>query len=112
MATSNSELPEVQLNRALEARQPTLAFYHSTNCRQCIVMMDIVEKVYPDYSDSITLVDIDVYDDRNVPLLTQVGIQYIPTLMFYDQNGERQIHVGVMEAEQLHQTLADLAGDE
>lgn len=112
IATSNNELPEVQLDRALESRRPTLAFYHSTNCKQCIVMMDIVGEVYPDYIDSITLVDIDVYDERNAPLLTKIGLQYIPTLMFYDQSGERQVHVGVMEAEQLHQTLADLAGDE
>jgi thiol-disulfide isomerase/thioredoxin len=111
IATNTNELPEVQLNRSLEAKQPTLAFYHSTNCKQCIVMMDIVGEVYPDYIDSIILVDIDVYDERNVPLLTKVGLQYIPTLMFYDQSGERQVHVGVMEAEQLHQTLTDLAGD-
>lgn len=105
-------LPEAQLERALQARQPTLAFYHSTSCKQCIVMMDIVGQVYPEYVDSIMLIDIDVYDESNVPLLNEVGLQFIPTLMFYDHHGKRQVHVGIMEADQLRQTLANLAEGE
>ena len=113
-APSNSryELPSNQLERALQAGQPTLAFYHSTNCQQCIEMMDIVGRVYPEYTNTITLIDIDVYDSQNVPLLKKVGLRFIPTLMFYDQHGESQTHVGVMEADQLRQTLAALAGGE
>ena len=42
-------------------------------------------------------------------LLEQVGLQYIPTLIFYDRTGKEQVSVGVMEAEQLRQTLAALA---
>jgi thiol-disulfide isomerase/thioredoxin len=102
------EIAEVQLARALKARQPTLAFYHSTNCQQCLVMMDIIDEVYPEYNDSITLVDIDVYDERNIPLMQEVGLQYIPTLMFYNNEGERFVHIGVMEAVNLHQALAAL----
>jgi thiol:disulfide interchange protein len=103
-------LPETELERALEAGQPTLAFYHSTNCHQCIVMMENVAQVYPEYDEVITLVDVNVYDERNVPLLKQVRLQYIPTLMFYNQNGEMQVHIGVMEADQLRQELAGLVG--
>lgn len=106
---SAGDLPSAQLDRALAEHRPTLAFFHSYNCQQCIMMIDIVEQVYPEFTDSIVLVDIDVYDERNEPLLQQVGLQYIPTLIFYDWAGQSQVSVGVIEAEQLRQALAALA---
>ena len=73
-------------------------------------MMQIVAQVYPEFAGSVTLVDINVYDDANKALLERVGLQYIPTLIFYDQTGKEQVSVGVMETERLRQTLAALAG--
>jgi thioredoxin-like negative regulator of GroEL len=104
------DLPAAQLQNALAEHHPTLAFFHSNNCQQCITMIGIVEQVYPEYSDVIRLVDVNVYDERNAPLLQQVGLQYIPTLIFYDRAGKSQVSVGVMEAELLRQTLAAMAG--
>lgn len=69
-------------------------------------MMDVVAEVYPEYKDAVTLVDVDVYDQRNALLLNGVRLQYIPTLMFYNRSGERQVHVGVMEADKLRDSLA------
>jgi thiol:disulfide interchange protein len=109
-AASAVELPTAQLDRALQAGQPTLAFFHSNNCQQCIVMMETVSQVYPEFSASVAMVDVNVYDENNAPLLKRVGLQYIPTLIFYDHTGKEQVSVGVMEAEQLRQTLAALAG--
>jgi len=108
-AANPNESPQAQLDRALQAGQPTLAFFHSNNCQQCIVMMETVAQVYPEFVDSITLVDINVYDENNQALLQRVRLQYIPTLVFYDHTGQGQVSVGVMEAEQLRQTLAALA---
>ena len=105
-------IAELQLDRALQAGEPTLAFFHSDNCKQCILMMETVGQVYPEFSTSVTLVDVNVYEMKNTGLLKSVGLQYIPTLIFYDQSGEKQISVGVMGAEQLRQTLAALAGEE
>ncbi|NMC12582.1 MAG: thioredoxin family protein [Chloroflexi bacterium] len=107
-ASPNDGLPADQLKQALSDNQPTLAFYHSNNCYQCIEMIKIVEQVFPEFSESIILVDINVYDERNTPLLRQVGLQYIPTLIFYDKAGREETSVGVMEAEQLRQKLAAL----
>lgn len=109
-ATGSTEPAEVQLDTAMEKGQPTLAFFHSNNCQQCILMMEIVAQVYPDFENDVTLVDINVYDEENQPLLQRVGLQYIPTLIFYDRNGQSTTHVGVMEAAQLSDTLATLAG--
>lgn len=105
----DGDLPSAQLERALDDHRPTLAFFHSNNCYQCIEMIGIVEQVYPRFADLVVLVDINVYDARNEPLLRQVGLQYIPTLIFYDRNGQSQVSVGVMEADMLRQTLAALA---
>jgi len=107
--TVSGELPATQFQNALVEHRPMLAFFHSNNCDQCIEMIKIVEEVYPEFADSMVLVDVNVYDERNAPLLRQVGLQYIPTLIFYDRAGQGQVSVGVMEADQLRQALAVLA---
>lgn len=109
-AAGSAELAQVQLDSALQNQQPTLAFFHSNNCQQCIDMMQIVAQVYPEFASSVTLVDINVYDKANETLLKRVGLRYIPTLIFYDRSGKEQVSVGVMEAERFRQTLAALTG--
>ena len=107
---NSTDPPQAQLDRALQTGQPALAFFHSNNCQQCIVMMDTVAQVYPEFTDSVTLVDVNVYDEQNQALLKRVELQYIPTLIFFDRAGQGEVSVGVMEAEQLKQTLTSLAG--
>ena len=46
-------------------------------------MIDIVNEVYPEYQDQISLVDINVYDDLNKNLLTRANIHSIPTQIFF-----------------------------
>ena len=104
-------LPQEQLAQVLQDGQPALAFFHSNTCQQCIEMIGIVDEVYPDFSGSVALVDVNVYDGRNSALLRQVELQFIPTLIFYDQNGEAEVFIGVMTAEQLRQRLTALAED-
>lgn len=75
-------------------------------------MMGTVAQVYPELSSTVTLVDVNVYDEYNTAPLQRVGLQYIPKVIFYDDTGKGQVSVGVMEDEQLRQTLAGLAGGE
>ncbi len=105
-----AQLPEVQLQAALDAGQPTLAFFHSLTCIPCKEMTAIVKKVQPEFTGSIVLVDVDVYDQRNAALLQSSRIHTIPTLIFFDRAGKSQVHMGVMEADQLRQTLIALGG--
>lgn len=107
---SAGSLPEVQLEKALSAGKPALAFFHSNNCEQCLIMIHTVGQVYPEFRDSVALVDINVYDPNNEPLMGKVGLQYIPTLIFFDQQRQDQTHVGVMTAEILRQRLSSLSG--
>ena len=98
-------LPEDQLDEHLAAGRPVLAFFHSNTCAQCIRMTEIVAQVYPDYADSVALVDVNVYDQRNRNLLGRVGIQVIPTLIFIDRDQQGQGYTGVMPAETLREQL-------
>jgi thiol-disulfide isomerase/thioredoxin len=111
-AAVSGEIADAQLERALEAGQPTLAFYHSNNCKSCIEMIGIVQQVYPEFSGSVALVDVNVYADENRPLLQKQQIQYIPTLVFYDQQGTREVFVGVMETETLRVKLETIRGSQ
>jgi thiol:disulfide interchange protein len=104
-----SELPADQLRNALAEHRPTLAFFHSNSCRQCVMMIENVNRVYPEFFASVVLVDVYVYDEKNEPLLKMVGLQYIPTMIFYDRSGREQVFVGLMDEEQLRQSLAALA---
>jgi thiol:disulfide interchange protein len=103
---------EVQLDQALEARWPVLAFFHSNNCVQCLIMIETVADVYPEFREQVVLVDVDVYNDFNRPLLGRVRLQYIPTLIFYDRAGNPTSYVGVMESSDLKASLKKLSGED
>ncbi len=110
-ATSTNS-PADLLHTATLNKQPILAFFHSNTCDSCLQMVAIVEQVYPEFTDKITLVDVNVYDEQNRTLINEIGLQFIPTLYFYDTSGKRNTHIGIMEADQLRKTLNLLsAGD-
>jgi len=111
LATSlPDEMPDAQLERLLAAGQPTLAFFHSTDCVQCIKMMQVVEQVYPEFDDEVALVDVHVYDQRNASLLQRAGIRAIPTQIFFDQTGQGLVVMGAMDPQQFRERLQALAG--
>jgi thiol:disulfide interchange protein len=97
--------PEAQLDSLLTEGHPVLAFFHSDTCYQCVQMTGIVGQVYPEYANSVALVDVNVYDERNGNLLRRAGIRVIPTLIFFDRQGRGQVAMGVMQPDQLRQQL-------
>ena len=107
-ATSNESL-ETDLDQALKDKRPTFVFLHSLDCISCKEMMNVVADVYPDFKDSVTLIDVDIYDQRNNNILRSENLQSIPTLVFYDSQGNRQLHLGVMPPDQFRATLLALA---
>jgi thioredoxin 1 len=107
---ASSMLPEDQLDQALEQGLPILAFFHSLTCTPCKQMTGIVEEVYPEFENQVVLVDVDVYDQKNQPLLRKASIRTIPTVIFIDRNGQGQTYIGVMPADQLKATLSGMAG--
>ena len=112
-ATEPGELPQQRWERLLAAGQPTLAFFHSNNCVECTKMIKIVADVYPEFEDSVALVDVDVYDPQNRALLQQARVQYIPTLIFYDTSGEEsEFVVGAIPRQRFRFLMREAAGEE
>lgn len=107
-AVPAGESPEAQMDRYLEEKKPIFAFFHSTDCHSCMVMMETVDQVYPEFKEDVALVDVNVYDTQNENLLRRARINSIPTLVFIDRNGEGQVFIGVIEAEALRQQLTAL----
>ena len=102
-------LPEAQFDQWLGEGQPIFAFFHSTTCEQCVRMTEIVQQVYPKFVETVALVDVNVYDQRNGNLLQRAGIRVIPTLIFIDRAGQVQGYTGVMKAEALREQLQTMA---
>jgi thiol:disulfide interchange protein len=102
---------EVELDQALSEGRPTFVFLHSLECIPCKEMMGVVADVYPEFQDSVVLIDVDIYDKNNANILRRENLQYIPTLVFYDSNGQRQIMIGAMSPDQFRATLQTLAGN-
>jgi thiol:disulfide interchange protein len=105
---SASSSLESQLDLALKEGRPTFVFLHSLDCIPCKEMMGTVATVYPEFQDSVVLIDVDVYDQNNQNILRRERLQSIPTLVFYDAQGNRQLFIGAMPAEQFRQTLTQL----
>ena len=102
-------LLEAQLDQALRQGMPAVVFLHSLNCVACKEMMQTVADVYPEYQDSIALIDVYVYDQGNNNIIRRERLQSIPTLVFYDERGVRQVFIGAMPSEQFRDALAQLA---
>jgi len=109
--TAPADLPKNQLALALALGKPVVAFYHSNNCDSCIQMMENMRVVSGEFINTVKLVDVNVYDAANDPLVEQAQIVYIPTLVFYDRNGESKSFVGVMDVVQLRQWFVDIGGE-
>lgn len=102
------ELPETQLDRLLDEGRPTLAFFHSDSCVQCVEMTRTIAQVFPEFADTLDLVDVDVYDQRNASLLQKARIQVIPTVIFFDHTGAGRVAIGSMQVDQLRTDLQEL----
>jgi thiol:disulfide interchange protein len=107
--SSASSSLEYQLEQALNMGRPTFVFLHSLECIPCKEMMGTVANVYPDFQDSVLLIDVDVYVQSNQNILRRERLQSIPTLVFYDAQGNRQVFIGAMQPDQFRDTLTQLA---
>jgi thiol:disulfide interchange protein len=100
---------ESRLDQALKDGRPTCVFLHSLDCIPCKVLMRTVADTYPSFRESVELIDVDVYDERNVNLLRRERLTAIPTLVFYDGQGTRQVVIGVMPPAEFRAMLLSLA---
>jgi thioredoxin-related protein len=100
---------ESQLDEALTAKRPTFVFLHSLDCIPCKEMMGTVADVYPEFQNSVVLIDVDIYQQSNANLIRRERLQSIPTLVFYDAQGTRHIYIGAMPSDQFRDVMTQLA---
>lgn len=107
--STTNQTAEALLDQYLAEGKPTFVFFHSNNCQSCIDMIAIVDHVYPEFEDTIALVDVNVYDSANQNLLRRANIYSIPTQVFIDRAGQGKVAMGVMSPEDLRTQLLELA---
>jgi len=100
--------PAEQYKYAIANGKPTLVFFHSNTCKSCLQMIDTVNEVYPEFFHQVVLIDVNVYDSQNEGLINRVGINFIPTLVFYNQNGDSLFSIGVISSEELRQKFNEI----
>ena len=108
IVSNTNERPSDLYKQAIMNGNPIMVFVHSNDCDPCIEMINIVNETYPKFQEEIVLIDVNVYDDHNQGLISQLRINYIPTLLFYNRSGEEMTHVGVMESKDLREKLSQI----
>lgn len=75
-------------------------------------MMGVVADVYPSFQETVVLIDVDIYKQGNENIIRHEGLQSIPTLVFYDSTGKRQMFIGAMSPNKFCDTLTQLAAEQ
>ncbi len=79
---------------------PLLIDIGAKQCIPCKMMAPILEELQRDYSDSVKVEFIDVWENRSAA--QKYGIRAIPTQIFYNASGkELYRHMGFMSKEQI-----------
>lgn len=89
---------------------PVVVYFHSPDCSSCKQVQASLNEVYPEFKDSVALLDLDVTNLRYRDLVNQVGVQTAPTLLLVNAAGEEKLIVGEISAQRLRAELAVLAG--
>lgn len=97
--------PADQIEWAVRNGKPSLVLFHSTTCKPCKIMEDLVTKVRADYEPEIVFVDVIVTDRSNTDLIRQARIQAIPTTFFVDVTGQGRGIIGAVTEDKLRAEL-------
>ncbi len=85
----------------------TVASFGAVNCVPCRMMIPIREELQREYEGRVAIVFIDLH--RHYDLIGQYAIRVIPTLIFYDDNGnEAKRHIGFMDKKSIEAEMAKL----
>jgi thioredoxin-like negative regulator of GroEL len=57
----------------------------------------------------VTLVDVDIYDEANGPLMQVLQLRYIPTVVVFNSEGKSTQNVGAMQPDAFRRLLAEHA---
>jgi thiol-disulfide isomerase/thioredoxin len=105
-----SEPAAPQLEEYRAAGQPVLVFFHSPDCSSCNQVQQSIDEVYPEFKNTVALLDLDVTDKRERDLVERTGVQTTPTLLLVDDSGVEKLIVGEISPADLRAELNTLVG--
>ena len=90
--------------------QPLVVFFHSPDCRSCEVVKQSLDQAYPEFKDTVSLLDVDVTNPRERSFVNEVGVKTAPAFLFIDSHGNEQLVAGEVSPAELRGLLSALAG--
>jgi thioredoxin 1 len=87
----------------LEASKPVVVDFWASWCRPCLMMAPIFEEFSNQYHDKMVFAKLNT--DENQELATRLGIQGIPTLIFFHNGHEVDRVVGLEQREALRRHI-------
>ncbi len=97
---------EAQLN------QPQMIKFASKMCYDCQRLEKVMEKVYPEYVNKVTLTEISVQNNASSvqDMIKKYKVKLVPTSIFIDKNGDVKARVeGYMDENTLRSYLNEIA---
>ena len=97
---------EAQLN------QPQMVKFASKMCYDCQRLEKVMEKVYPEYVNKVTLTEISVQNNASSvqDMIKKYKVKLVPTSIFIDKNGDVKARVeGYMDENTLRSYLNEIA---
>ncbi len=98
--------PAAQVDWVLRHKKPTMVLFHSTNCKPCKLMEELVAKVRSDYEPDLVFIDVITNERSNQELVREAGIRSIPTSFFIQSSGQGKRFVGALPEDELRAQLA------
>ncbi|MCF7832668.1 MAG: thioredoxin family protein [Candidatus Marinimicrobia bacterium] len=81
---------------------PKMVDFWAPTCPPCRQMIPILHELEDEYAHAFKLVKIDTSKPENREIAMENQIQYIPTQIFYDENGKQLFrHVGFFSKQQI-----------
>lgn len=103
--------PNAILEKSLTEGKPVVVFFYSHDCPQCELMKEPIRQAQEEFSGSVPILEVDVNDLRNQIIVRKAGVFAVPTMVFYNKDGKKQLHLGVMKTEDLRDRLLALKTD-
>ena len=97
--------PAAQVDWVLHHKKPAMILFHSTNCKPCKLMEELVAKVRSDYEPDLVFIDVITNERSNLELVQAAGIRSIPTSFFIQSSGQGKRFVGALKEDDLRAEL-------
>ncbi len=108
--SSSNGSAQTRIDQSLAQGMPVMVFFYSEDCRSCREMEKTIDDVFPQFKKSVTLVEVNVYDEGNNELVERTGVHTTPVELFIDGQGTETLVLDVLSAEDLRAQLQKISG--